>query len=94
MEKKVIIYTLPDCGDCKQAKDFLAENEIPYEEKSVRDPENLNEMTEKYKRLMVPTIIMGDEVYTGFSSNRLVIAFAIDKLKKESEETASPSTNS
>lgn len=67
-EKKVIIYTKPDCRFCAEAKRDLAERGVPYEEISV---ENNPEAEKEWRRLagadkIVPVIVTDGEVKVGF----------------------------
>ena len=68
MGKRIIFYTTPWCGDCKLAKEFLAERDIPFEEVDIdQQPEaaeivmKLNDGMRKVPTLDVEgTIVSGD----------------------------------
>jgi glutaredoxin 3 len=67
-EKKVIIYTKPDCRFCAEAKRDLEERGVPYEEISI---ENNPEAEKEVIRLagenrVVPVLVSGGEVKVGF----------------------------
>ncbi|HEX9849482.1 glutaredoxin family protein [Candidatus Deferrimicrobium sp.] len=69
VEKKIVVYTTPWCGDCKAAKRFLEERGISYEEVDIeRTPEaaeivrKLNDGMRKVPTLDVEgTIVSGDK---------------------------------
>jgi len=67
-EKKVIIYTKPDCRFCDEAKRDLEERGVPYEEISV---ENNPEAEKEWMRLagankIVPVLVTDGDVKVGF----------------------------
>lgn len=67
-EKKVIIYTKPDCRFCDEAKRDLEERGVPYEEISI---ENNPEAEKEWIRLagankIVPVLVTDGEVKVGF----------------------------
>lgn len=70
MDNKIIVYTLPTWGDCHEAKKFFSQNNIEYEERNAQEPGYRNELINKYRRMAVPTIIINNEVITGFAANR------------------------
>lgn len=54
------------------AKEFLSQNGIPYEEYNVaEDLEARARMVELSGRLAVPVIVIGDEVMVGFNAQRI-----------------------
>ena len=69
MAKKIVVYTTPWCGDCKDAKRFLGERGIAYEEVDIEQhPEaagivmRLNDGMRKVPTLDVEgTIVSGDK---------------------------------
>jgi glutaredoxin len=67
----VIIYTTTWCPYCRSAKDFFAENSIPYTEHNI---EESTEARHKYEKLgggAVPLIVIGERKYNGFYPGRL-----------------------
>lgn len=67
-EKKVIIYTIPDCRFCAEAKRDLEERGVPYEEISL---ENNPEAEKEVIRLagenrIVPVLVSDGEVKVGY----------------------------
>ena len=54
---QIKIYTTPLCGDCRAAKRFLTEKDIPYEEINIEDIDSAAEivMQANQGRRSVPT---------------------------------------
>ena len=82
MSKPVTIYSTQTCGYCKSAKEFLAANNVSYEEVDVgNDQEKAREMIEKSGQMGVPVIIVGEgadeEIIIGFDKDRLSSAVGI-----------------
>jgi len=70
--KTVTIYSLPSCHFCHEAKDFLAEHNIPFTDYDVSSDEALkNEMVEKSGQMSVPVIFVDEEMVLGFGKSRL-----------------------
>jgi len=44
MESKVIVYSATMCGHCLKLKEFLASNNIQFEEKNIGTAESLTEL--------------------------------------------------
>lgn len=64
---KVVIYTTPTCGYCKQAKAYFEEKGIEYDEIDVsQDQEKAKEMVEKTGQMGVPVIEIGEKMLVGF----------------------------
>jgi Glutaredoxin-like protein, YruB-family len=71
-EKKVIVYTQPGCSACSNAKSYLTQKGITFEEKNVRqDQTALEELTQDYRSNSTPTILIDGEVIIGFDRERL-----------------------
>lgn len=69
--KKVEIYTTPTCPDCKAAKEFFLSHNINYIEHNIEvDSKNMDKLIEITGKHIVPTIIIKDEIFIGFSVNR------------------------
>lgn len=69
---RVIVYSTQWCGVCKQAKAWLAKNDIPFEE---RDVEASRTYQTEWRKLNprggVPTIDVDGQVMVGFSGGQL-----------------------
>lgn len=70
--KDVIMYTSPTCHYCHAAKDYFANNNIPYVEKDISsDPQARTELLQLKSR-GVPTFVIGEEVIVGFDQKRIM----------------------
>jgi glutaredoxin 3 len=68
---EVVIYTNTGCSACHQAKEFLAQHNVNFTEKSIaEDPSLINELASMGFRA-VPVIRVGDETMLGFSAVKL-----------------------
>ncbi len=68
----IIVYTQNDCPPCKIIKMFLNEYRFSYTEKNIDENEqSRQELTELYHSYSTPTIVIGEEVITGFDLERL-----------------------
>ena len=71
MSKKVVIYTSNTWPHCHTAKDYLAENDVVFEERNVqKDPEARKELMAK-GIMAVPVIQIEEELITGFDKDRV-----------------------
>jgi len=74
MNKKVVVFTSNTCGYCHQAKDYLNEKNVEFEERNVStDTAARKELISK-GIMGVPVIYIEDEMIQGFDKSR------IDKL--------------
>ncbi len=72
---RAIVYLVPDCDACDEAKEFLSGRNIQTTEKNVKDDLELQaELTELVGALKVPTTVIGDEVLTGYSRSSYIAA--------------------
>lgn len=68
----IIVYTQNECPPCQIIKMFLNEFGFSYTEKNINEDENSRqELTEIYNSYSTPTIVIGEEVITGFDLERL-----------------------
>jgi glutaredoxin 3 len=69
---KVIIYSLPTCGFCKQAKEYFDEKGVEYIDKDVsKDEAALKEMQEKSGGTSVPVIDINKKILIGFDQDKI-----------------------
>jgi len=69
---KIMIYSTPSCSFCAMAKEFLKENNIPFEEYNVAaDLEKRKEMMQKTGQMGVPVIDVDGSVIVGFDKELL-----------------------
>lgn len=76
INQKKIIYSSEICSDCQLAEEFFKKNDIDIEIKHIENPENRKELEKKHGKVLVPTIILGDDKFIGFEQNK-------DKIKKK-----------
>lgn len=66
------IYSTPSCPYCHQAKDFLKEHNIEFEDVNVAEDEKArDEMIEKSGQMGVPVIDIDGEIIVGFDKAKL-----------------------
>lgn len=67
MAKSVKVYSTSTCPYCHMAKDFLAKNNIQFEDIDVgADPEAGKEMVERSGQMGVPVIDIDGQIIVGF----------------------------
>lgn len=71
MSKKVTVFTSNTCGYCHMAKDYLNENNIPFEEKNVSTDAAARKELMSQGFMGVPVIYVDDEVIQGFDKSKL-----------------------
>jgi glutaredoxin len=63
----VVLYTVPNCSPCDEARTYLKKRRIPFSEKNVgNNPVLQKEMIAKVGQLSVPTITVGSKVMNGY----------------------------
>ena len=76
----VLIYTTPTCGFCKQAKAFMKEKNIPFEEKDVSaDQAAMQDMLTRSRQLGVPVIDVDGKIIVGFDQRKLEAALGLER---------------
>ncbi len=71
-DKKISVYSTPTCPYCRQAKDYLKEQNIEFEDLNVAsDLEARNDMVQKSGQMGVPVIDIDGEVIVGFNKPKL-----------------------
>ena len=71
-DRKIVIYSTPTCPFCKRAKEYLSQKGIPYQDIDVAENRDAaREMIEKSKQMVVPVIIIDDEVVVGFNQAKV-----------------------
>ncbi|MDP3024893.1 MAG: glutaredoxin domain-containing protein [candidate division Zixibacteria bacterium] len=68
--------------DCEAAKRFFSEQNIDFEDKNVEDYWNREELVQKYKQLLTPTIIIDNEKILGYGINREKIVKLLKRRSK------------
>jgi glutaredoxin 3 len=77
----VKIYTTPTCGYCHQAKSFLGQSGVKYQEYDVSvDERAAEEMVKVSGQMGVPVIVIDGQVVVGFDRGRLQALLAGGKI--------------
>lgn len=75
---KVTVYSTPTCPWCYKAKDFLKENNVPFQDVNVAaNQKAAEEMIEKSGQMGVPVIDIDGQVIVGFDKNAIKKALKI-----------------
>ncbi len=70
--KNITIYSTVTCPWCTKVKDYLDENDIPYEDYDVaKDREKAIEMVQKSGQQGVPVIDIDGEIVVGFDQKKI-----------------------
>ena len=71
-QKKVVIYSTPNCPICHRAKEYLDKEGITYQDINVAaDNAAAREMINKSGQMGVPVILVDEEMMVGFNQARL-----------------------
>ncbi len=80
MTKKVVVYSTPTCSWCMRVKQFLAENNIPFENYDVSaDQAKAEEMIQKSGQMGVPVLDIDGEIIVGFDKEKIKQALGIER---------------
>lgn len=72
VEKNVVIYSLPTCSHCKEAKEYLSQKGISCVDYDVgKDKVRAKEMIEQSGQTGTPVIFINDEMVVGFNQSKL-----------------------
>jgi glutaredoxin-like YruB-family protein len=72
MTKSVKVYSTASCPYCKMTKDFLAENNVQFENIDVgQDRKAAQEMVEKSGQMSVPVVDIDGKVVVGFDKKAI-----------------------
>lgn len=78
MAKKVIVYSTSTCPWCIRAKQFLNDNNIPFENYDVSaDQGKAEEMVQKTGQMGVPVLDIEGEIITGFDKDKIKQALGL-----------------
>jgi len=78
MDKKVIVYSTPTCPWCIRVKQFLTENNIPFDNYDVStDQAKAEEMIQKSGQMGVPVVDIEGEIILGFDKERIKQALGL-----------------
>lgn len=68
--KDVVVYTSNTCTYCAQAKEYLKDNNVAYEERNIKEPAFRKELM-AMGFMSVPVIKIGDEPVLGFDKEKI-----------------------
>jgi len=72
MANKVLVYSTSSCPYCVRAKQFLVENNIPFENYDVGlDQQKADEMVAKSGQMGVPVLDIDGQIIVGFDRQRI-----------------------
>ncbi len=78
MYNKVKIYSTPTCPYCIRTKQFLKENNVPFEDTDVSlNQEAAQEMIEKSGQMGVPVLDIEGQIIVGFDKDRIKNALGL-----------------
>ena len=70
---KIVVYSKPDCTDCRKAKMFFNHYKMSYTEKDIEaDPQAMDELME-LGSMKLSTIVINGQVFIGFAENMYAI---------------------
>ena len=62
---EVKVYTMPDCGHCKQVKKFLTKNEIPFTAYDLTTDVEGQQFMDAHGYRVVPVVTIDDKTLIG-----------------------------
>lgn len=71
MNKKVTVYSKPDCMQCNFTKKWLNERNVPYTELNVEEDEEVLSKIKEMGYQAVPVIVTETENWYGFQPDKL-----------------------
>jgi len=78
--ERVVVYTSPGCPDCAAVKRYLAEHDIPFEERDVTVPGVADEAKSRYGVRVAPITVIGNAFFYGtFSQQKPQLDAALGK---------------
>lgn len=81
---RIVLYSVVWCPHCKEAKEYLTKNNIPFINKDVElDEQYLKELTENYKSTGAPVIVIG-------ADRKILKGFKKEEFEKALKEAGGP----
>ncbi|MEC2075188.1 glutaredoxin domain-containing protein [Metabacillus fastidiosus] len=72
MNKKIIVYTQPECPPCQIVKQFLQHHNFSFEEIDITKNEEARlKLINEFKATSTPTVTVDDEIVIGFNLQKL-----------------------
>ena len=69
--RKITIYTASTCPSCTEAKEYLKNKKVPFEERNVQQSEKAKEELLDMGYRTVPIILVDDKEIVGFNKEKL-----------------------
>lgn len=73
---KAIVYSSTNCVYCKQLKQYLEEQNLPYEERNIDENPAYGEELQRMGLMSVPVTVIGEKQILGFNPTRIQKVFA------------------
>ena len=70
INRKNVLYSSAICSDCQQAEAFFDQHDIEIEIKKIEESQYREELEQKHGKVLVPTIILGNDKFIGFANNK------------------------
>ena len=81
---RIVLYSVAWCPHCKEVKEYLTRNNIPFINKDVElDDQYMKELTETYKSTGVPVIVIG-------ADKKVLKGFKKEEFEKALKEAGGP----
>jgi glutaredoxin 3 len=81
---RIVLYSVAWCPHCKEAKEYLTKNNIPFINKDVElEEQYMKELTETYKSTGVPVIVIG-------ADRKILKGFKKEEFEKALKEAGTP----
>jgi glutaredoxin len=88
VSSKVVMYVIPICPYCRQAKKFLQQRGIPFEERNILFHRKYRQEFERLTTVMtVPVTTFGDQVVIGYDKGKFEQALKTMELQEQTRET-------
>jgi glutaredoxin-like YruB-family protein len=72
-QKKVVVYSTPNCPICHRAKEYLNKSGISYQDINVAaDKTAVQDMIKKSGQIGVPVILVDEQVMVGYNQAKLI----------------------
>jgi glutaredoxin 3 len=82
LANQVIIYTIPTCPWCRQAKEYLRQKGIQYTDHNVaEDRQAFDRMYKLTGQAGVPVIVIDDEFIIGFNTKEIDEALSSRRIR-------------
>ena len=73
--KSVTMFTNNTWPYCSMAKEFLSQNNIPFQEKNISNDNDALKELQRRNIKSVPTFLVGDETIVGFDKEKILSYF-------------------